>query len=88
MILQSQELHDLTPIIISLQLSFRSVATSIQTKQDQIRRILQLPPPPTAGTPRSEVDPAAQDLEDAMNAYLRRAVENFDLSKNVEVRDS
>ena len=31
-------------------------------------------------------DPAAaKDLEDAITAYLRRATENFDLSKNVEV---
>lgn len=28
-----------------LQLAFRSVSSSIQSKRDQIRRILQLPPP-------------------------------------------
>ena len=35
----------------------------------------------------ASTDPAAaKDLEDAITAYLRRATENFDLSKNVEVR--
>ena len=104
----------------------------MQNKRDQIRRILQLPPPsPTANTntngtsPQSSIaeeteremgevdgglvtkllvgdgdneslasvcfatapsDPAAaKDLEDAITTYLRRATENFDLSKNVEV---
>lgn len=34
-------------------------------------------------------DPAAaKDLEDAITAYLRRATENFDLSKNVEVSNN
>ena len=33
------------------------------------------------------VDPkVATDMEDAISLYLRRATENFDLSKNVEVR--
>ena len=34
----------------------------------------------------ASVDPkAASDLEDAIGVYLRRATENFDLTKNVEV---
>ncbi len=33
--------------MLILQLAFRSVSTSIQSKRDQIRRILQLPPPAT-----------------------------------------
>ena len=34
----------------------------------------------------ASTDPtAAKDLEAAITAYLRRATENFDLSKNVEV---
>ena len=32
------------------------------------------------------LEPAAKDLEEAVTAYLRRATETFDLSKNVEVR--
>ena len=105
----------------------------MQNKREQVRRILQLPPPsPVAngnsnacssqngndeeteremaevdGGPITKMlgaegdteslasvnfttvstDPgAAKDLEDAITAYLRRATENFDLSKNVEVR--
>ena len=33
----------------------------------------------------SPLEPAVQDLEEAVTAYLRRATETFDLSKNVEV---
>jgi len=32
------------------------------------------------------LEPAAKDLEEAVTAYLRRATETFDLSKNVEVK--
>ena len=31
------------------------------------------------------LEPAVKDLEEAVTAYLRRATETFDLSKNVEV---
>ena len=31
------------------------------------------------------LEPAVRDLEEAVTAYLRRATETFDLSKNVEV---
>ncbi len=31
------------------------------------------------------LDQASRDMEDAVTAYLRRATETFDLSKNVEV---
>ena len=33
------------------------------------------------------LEPAVRDLEEAVTAYLRRATETFDLSKNVEVCD-
>lgn len=66
-------------------LGFRSVTTTIQSKREHVRRILQLPPPPPNDQSSSEaVDPAAKDLEQAISIYLRRATENFDLSKNVE----
>ena len=71
------------------------MTASISAKRDQIRRILQLPPPvPRGGSPSHpslppdaglETDPAAREMEEAISAYLRRATENFDLSKNVEV---
>ena len=32
------------------------------------------------------LEPAVKDLEEAVVAYLRRATETFDLSKNVEVK--
>ena len=114
-------------------MAFRSVTNSISSKRDQIRRILQLPPPglgssggdeqtkigrisssntTTSSPPDSKItemahgelttliqvdhgdpsdglglllDPAVKDLEEAVTAYLRRATETFDLSKNVEV---
>ena len=53
----------------------------METKRDQVRRILQLPPAASS----SSQDGAARELEAAMTAYLRRATETFDLSKNVEV---
>ena len=54
---------------------------TVETKRDQVRRILQLPP--SAST--TSQDGAARELEVAITAYLRRATETFDLSKNVEV---
>ena len=114
-------------------MAFRSVTNSISSKRDQIRRILQLPPPglgsgsgdeqtkigrisssnTTTSSPTDSkitemahgelttliqvdhgdpsdglgllLDPAVKDLEEAVTAYLRRATETFDLSKNVEV---
>ena len=114
-------------------MAFRSVTNSISSKRDQIRRILQLPPPglgsggdeqtkigrisssnTTTSSPADSkitemalhgelttliqvdhgdpsdglgllLDPAVKDLEEAVTAYLRRATETFDLSKNVEV---
>lgn len=78
-----------------LQLAFRSVTSSVETKRDQIRRILQLPPPqPDENSneinrnlmTESWMEPAAKELEAAITIYLRRATEKFDLSKNVEVR--
>ena len=79
-----------------LQLSFRSVSGTVETKRDpQVRRILQLPPSSSGCTkdgPRWENIPFTgnfekifQELEAAITAYLRRATETFDLSKNVEV---
>jgi len=61
-------------------LSFRSVSATVETKREQVRRILQLPP---SSSPH-EMEPAARELETALTAYLRRATETFDLSKNVE----
>ena len=59
---------------------------TVETKRDQVRRILQVPPNTTgSSSPSSEQDPAARELESAITAYLRRATETFDLSKNVEV---
>ena len=63
------------------QLSFRSVSATVETKREQVRRILQLPP---SSSPHN-LEPAARELETALTAYLRRATETFDLSKNVEV---
>lgn len=61
-------------------LSFRSVSATVDTKREQVRRILQLPPSSTGLT----VEPAVKELQEALTAYLRRATETFDLSKNVE----
>lgn len=62
-------------------LSFRSVSATVETKREQVRRILQLPP---SSSSSNSLEPAARELETALTAYLRRATETFDLSKNVE----
>ena len=69
------------------------MSATIESKREHIRRILQLPPPPpghTSGHSASEGDQhkeaAAREMEEAVTSYLRRATDNFDLSKNVEVR--
>ena len=67
----------------SFQLSFRSVSSTVETKRDQVRRILQLPP--SSSVADNELS-AAKEMEIAVTAYLRRATDTFDLSKNVEVR--
>ena len=67
------------PFTLCVQLSFRSVQSTVELKREQVRRILQLPPPATEAA-------HVRDLEAAMAAYLRRATDTFDLSKNVEVR--
>ena len=54
----------------------------METKRDQVRRILQLPPASSSDTETT----AAREMEAAVTAYLRRATDTFDLSKNVEVR--
>ncbi len=87
---------------LNLQLAFRSVTSSVDAKREQIRRILQLPASaPPSDTSPSDTSPidggddtspssnnrrAASALEEAVSRYLRGATENFDLSKNVEVR--
>ena len=55
----------------------------METKRDQVRRILQLPP-----SSSDTETTAAKEMETAVTAYLRRATDTFDLSKNVEVRRS
>ena len=60
--------------------------------REQLRRLLQLPP----STGNNLFDPsqpphvqsrirAAKELELSIDAYMRRACDSFDLSKNVEV---
>ena len=66
------------------QLSFRSVQSTVETKRDQVRRILQLPPSSSSSSSETETS-AAREMETAVTAYLRRATDTFDLSKNVEV---
>ena len=56
---------------------------TVETKRDQVRRILQLPPSSSGSTQ----DGPTKELEAAITAYLRRATETFDLSKNVEVNN-
>ena len=67
------------------QLSFRSVQSTVETKRDQVRRILQLPPSSSSSSSGETETSAAREMETAVTAYLRRATDTFDLSKNVEV---
>ncbi|KAJ9583613.1 hypothetical protein L9F63_022057, partial [Diploptera punctata] len=66
-------------------LAFRSAQSLLTLKKDHIRRILHLPPPPAPGSPQLyPVDPIAAELEKSVAIYLRRTVDKFDLTKNVE----
>ncbi|CAB4067273.1 unnamed protein product [Lepeophtheirus salmonis] len=69
-------------------LSFRSITTAVQSKRDSLRRILQLPPTCLSIGKKDDdlemMDLARKDIEEALSLYLRRAVDNFDLTKNVE----
>ncbi len=94
---------DKTFFLLDVQLAFRSVTSSVDAKREQIRRILQLPASaPSGDTSPNDTSPieagddtssssnnrrAASALEEAVSRYLRGATENFDLSKNVEVRE-
>ena len=71
---------------LCFQLSFRSVQSTVETKRDQVRRILQLPPSSSSPSSSDTETSAAREMETAVTAYLRRATDTFDLSKNVEVR--
>ncbi|PSN48173.1 hypothetical protein C0J52_08733 [Blattella germanica] len=64
------------------QLAFRSAQSLLALKKDHMRRILHIPPPgsPQASTP----DPIAAELERSVATYLRRTIDKFDLTKNVE----
>ncbi len=59
-----------------VQLSFRSVTSTVELKREQVRRILQVAP---------SQEQHVRDLEAALATYLRKATDTFDLSRNVEV---
>ena len=60
--------------MLVFQLAFRSVASSVQTKREQMRRILQLPPPPPpAAPPPASVEEAAPTLPAASGEDEERA---------------
>ncbi len=61
---------------------------TVDSKRDQIRRVLQLPPAVTAveaAVTADESDAAAREFEESVARYLRRASMGFDLTRNVEV---
>ena len=63
--------------------------TSSKDPLDLITSVTDKKPSASGSSGEEEADalePAAKDLEEAVTAYLRRATETFDLSKNVEVR--
>ncbi|XP_071440865.1 uncharacterized protein [Hetaerina americana] len=71
-------------------LSFRSVQSLLASVKAQVHDILQMPtsstPPPTAQAVSnvSTETSGVAEMEEAMGDYLRRNVENFDMTKNVE----
>jgi hypothetical protein len=73
--------------ILGEQLAFRSAQSLLALKKDHVRRILHIQPP--AGTPQvgavTPCDPVAAELEMSVAVYLRRTVDNFDLTKSIEV---
>ena len=85
-------------------MSFRSAVNTVEKIREQIRRVLQLPPPTRASNQApnktrkssSQLIPIKEDIEEpdmntsmevesAINTYLRRSSETFDLGKNYEV---
>ncbi len=62
-----------------VQLSFRSVTSTVELKREQVRRILQVAP---------SQEQHVRDLEAALATYLRKATDTFDLSRNVEVSEA
>ncbi|GLG95209.1 Uncharacterized protein GBIM_02240, partial [Gryllus bimaculatus] len=70
-------------------LAFRAAQSLLLLKKDHVRRVLHIPPPtqtPAGASLQSQApsDPAAVELELSVASYLRRTVDNFDLSKSCE----
>jgi hypothetical protein len=69
------------------QLAFRSAQSLLALKKDHVRRILHIQPPASTpqGGPVTLCDSVATELETSVAVYLRRTVDNFDLTKSAEV---
>ncbi|KAG8226320.1 hypothetical protein J437_LFUL011433 [Ladona fulva] len=71
-------------------LSFRSVQSLLASVKAQVREILQMPPPPSSPPMAQAVSnvstetSGAPEMEEATCEYLRKNVDNFDLTRNIE----
>ncbi len=61
-----------------LQLSFRSAQQTLRQIRGKTRRLLYLSDTAT--------DPVAAEMEETIDAYLRRSLTKYDISANVQVR--
>ena len=70
------------------QLAFRSAQSLLALRKDHVRRVLHIHPP--AATPQVStvtlLNPGVAELERCVAVYLRKTVDEFDLTKSVEVR--
>lgn len=67
-------------------LAFRSASSTAQALREEVRRVLQVPPPPPAGDAHDHhaYDAHAHALELGVSTFVTANIDKHDLSKNVE----
>lgn len=65
------------------QLSFRSVIRSLSVVKQQVSTVLQVPPNSAAG-PEDPAAPHIRELQLALDGYLRKCSDTYNLEKNCE----
>ncbi|XP_064096920.1 uncharacterized protein LOC135208546 [Macrobrachium nipponense] len=68
-------------------LAFRSAASSASTLKEEVRRVMQMPPPPCHGDGhdhQAAFDTQSHALELAISSYVTATIDKHDLTKNVD----